>query len=94
MAGTRKSRAHSRWECKSPVVFSPQSRRQAMEGEVRRMLGEIVPELARPKECRSMEGHVLADHVQMCLESPPQQAVASGIGFLNGKSALALARRV
>ena len=34
------------------------------------------------------------DHVQMCIEIPPKQAVASVIGFLKGKSALAIARRV
>ena len=30
----------------------------------------------------------------MCLEIPPKHAVASVIGFLKGKSALALVRRV
>jgi putative transposase len=58
------------------------------------MLGEIFHELARQKECRIIEGHLLADHVHMCLEIPPKHAVASVIGFLKGKSALALARRV
>src|SRR5262249_54012781 len=51
-------------------------------------------ELARQKEGRIMEGHLLADHGHRCLEIPPKQAVASVIGFLKGKSALALARRV
>ena len=57
------------------------------------MLGEIFHDLARQKECRIIEGHLLADHVQMCLEIPPKHAVASVIGFLKGKSALAIARR-
>jgi len=58
------------------------------------MLGEIFHELARQKECQSIEGHLLPDHVHMCLEIVPTHAVASVIGFLKGKSALALARRV
>lgn len=57
------------------------------------MLGAIFHELARQKECRIIEGHLLADHVQMCSEIPPKHAVASVIGFLKGKSALAIARR-
>ena len=93
MSGTMKSLAHSRWDCKYHVVFIPKYRRKAIYGEVRRMLGEIFHELARQKECRIIEGHLLADHVHMCLEIPPKHAVASVIGFLKGKSALAIARR-
>ena len=89
-----KSLAHSRWDCKYHVVFIPKYRRKAIYGEVRQMLGEIFHELARQKECRIIEGHLLADHVHMCIEIPPKHAVASVIGFLKGKSALALARRV
>jgi putative transposase len=94
MSGTMKSLAHSRWDCKYHVVFIPKYRRKAIYGEVRQMLGEIFHDLARQKECRIIEGHLLADHVHMCLEIPPKHAVASVIGFLKGKSALAIARRV
>jgi putative transposase len=93
MSGTMKSLAHARWECKYHVVFIPKSRRKAIYGEVRQMLGEILHDLARQKECRIIEGHLLADHVHMCIEIPPKHAVASVIGFLKGKSALAIARR-
>jgi putative transposase len=94
MTGTMKSLAHSRWDCKYHVVFIPKYRRKAIYGELRTMLGEIFHDLARQKECRIIEGHLLADHVHMCLEIPPKHAVASVIGFLKGKSALAIARRV
>ena len=93
MSGTRKSLAHSRWECKYHVVFIPKYRRRAIYGELRKLLGEIFHDLARQKEWRIIEGHLLADHVHMCLEIPPKHAVASVIGFLKGKSALAIARR-
>jgi len=93
MSGTMKSLAHSRWDCKYHVVFIPKYRRKAIYGEVRQMLGEIFHDLARQKECRIIEGHLLADHVHMCLEIPPKHAVASVIGFLKGKRALAIARR-
>jgi putative transposase len=94
MTGTMKSLAHSRWDCKYHVVFIPKYRRKAIYGELRKMLGEIFHELARQKECRIVEGHLRPDHVHMCIEIPPKHAVASVIGFLKGKSALAIARRV
>ena len=88
-----KSLAHSRWECKYHVVFIPKYRRKAVYGEIRASLGGIFHELARQKECRIVEGHLLADHVHMCIEIPPKHAVASIIGFLKGKSAVAIARQ-
>ena len=87
------SLAHSRGECKYPVVFIPKYRRKAIYGEIRASLGGIFHELARQKECRIVEGHLLADHVHMCIEIPPKPAVASIIGFLKGKSAVAIARQ-
>jgi putative transposase len=87
------SLAHSRWECKSQVVFIPKYRRQAGYGEIRASWGGIFHELARQKECRLVEGHLLAAHVHRCIEIPPQQAVASSSGCLKGKSAVAMARQ-
>ena len=75
-------------------MFIPKYCRKTIYGELRKMLGESFHDLARQKECRIIEGHLLADHVPMCLEIPPKPAVASVIGFLKGKSALAIARRV
>jgi putative transposase len=88
-----KSLAPSRWEGKYQVVFIPKYRRKAMYGEMRASLGGIFHELARQKECRIVEGHLLADHVPICSEIPPKHAVASIIGFLKGKSAVAIARQ-
>ena len=89
-----KSLAHSRWECKYHVVFVPKYRRKAVDGEIRASLGGSFHELARQKEGRIVEGHLLADHVHMGIEIPPKPAVASILGFLKGKSAVAIARQV
>ena len=35
----------------------------------------------------------MPDHVHMCIEIPPKYSVASVIGFLTGKSAIASARQ-
>ena len=88
-----KSLAHSRWECKYHVVFVPKYRRKAVDGEIRASLGGSFHELARQKEGRIVEGHLLADHVHMGIEIPPKPAVASILGFLKGKSAVASARQ-
>ena len=87
------SLSHSKWDCKYHVVFVPKYRRKAMFLEIRKFLGPVFHELARQKECRIVEGHLLSDHVHMCIEIPPKHAVASVIGFLKGKSAIAIARQ-
>ena len=92
MAETYQSWAHSRWDCKYHVVFVPKRRRKALFGNIRQKLGAIFRELARQKDCRIVEGHLLPDHVHICIEIPPKFAVASIVGFLKGKSAIAIAR--
>jgi putative transposase len=85
--------SHSKWDCKYHVVFVPKYRRKVMFGEIRQFLGPIFHELARQKECRIIEGHLMPDHVHLCIEIPPKYAVSSVIGFLKGKSAIAIARQ-
>src|SRR5260370_39920736 len=84
--------AHSSWDCKYHVVFVPKRRRKVLFGQARRKLGEVFHALARQKECQIIEGHLLPDHVHMCIAIPPKYPVASVIGFLKGKSAIAMAR--
>lgn len=94
MSRTMKSLADSQSDCEYHVVFIPKYRRTAIYGELRNMLVEIFHDVAPQKECRIIEGHELSDYVDLCLEIPPTQAAASVVGFLKGKSALAIARRV
>lgn len=93
MSGTYQSLSHSRWNCKYHIVFVPKRRRKAVFGNIRKNLGAIFHELARQKESRILEGHLMPDHVHMCVEIPPKYSVASVIGFLKGKSAIAIARQ-
>ena len=78
--------------CKYHVVFVPKRRRKALFGSIRQKLGGVFHELARQKECRIVQGHMLPYHVHMCIEIPPKYAVASIVGFLKGKSAITIAR--
>jgi len=93
MSELYQSLSHSKWNCKYHIVFTPKYRRKVMVGEIRKFLGPIFHELARQKECRMIEGHLMPDHVHMCIEIPPKYAVASVVGFLKGKSAIAIARQ-
>ena len=86
------SLSHSKWDCKYHVVFVPKGRRKVLYGEIKRQLGPIFHDLARQKECQIVEGHLMPDHVHICIAIPPKHAVSSVMGFLKGKSAIAIAR--
>jgi putative transposase len=73
-------------------VFIPKCRRKTLYGDLRQYLGEVFRTLARQKESRIEEGHLLSDHVHMLIAIPPKYAVAQVIGFIKGKSAIHLAR--
>ena len=93
MSNLYQSLSHSRWNCKYHLVFVPKNRKKVILGEIREFLGPIFHELAREKECRIVEGYLMRDHVHMCIEIPPKHAVSSVVGFLKGKSAIAIARQ-
>ena len=87
------SLSHTRWDCKYHVVFIPKRRKKAIFGSLRRHLGEVFRELARHKEAEVVEGHLMPDHVHMCISIPPKVAVANVVGYMKGKSAITIARR-
>jgi hypothetical protein len=64
------SLSHSKWDCKYHVVFIPKYRRKALYGELKPHLGEVFHRLARQKESRIEQGHLIEAHerVVMTLE--------------------------
>ncbi len=88
-----KSMSHTRWDCKYHVVFIPKKRKKVIYGSLRKYLGEILHELAKQKGIEILEGHLMKDHVHMCLSVPPKFAVSNVVGYLKGKSAIAIARK-
>jgi putative transposase len=93
MSELYQSLLHSKCNGQYPVVFVPKYRRKAVFAQLQKYLGPIFHELAQQKECRIIEGHLLPDHVYMYIEIPPKSAVASVVGFVKGKSAIAIARQ-
>jgi putative transposase len=84
--------AHTKWECKYHVVWIPKYRRKALYAELRKYLGPVLRELAQQREWRVEEGHLQLDHVHMLLSIPPKEAVAQVLGYIQGKSAIHIAR--
>lgn len=93
MSNTYHSLAHSKWDCKYHVIFIPKRRQKVLFGKASKTLGQIFHELAKMKECNILEGHIKKDHVHMCIEIPPKHPVSSVIGFLKGKSTIAILRQ-
>src|SRR5262245_21890894 len=84
---------HTRWECKYHVVFIPKYRKKVIYGGLRSELGPILRDLVQQKEAVVEEGHLMSDHVHKLLSIPPKYSVSGVVGFIKGKSAIAIARR-
>ena len=88
-----KSLSHTRWDCKYHVVFIPKKRKKIIYGSLRKALGEILHQLAKQKGVEILEGHMMKDHIHMCLSIPPKYSVSNVVGYLKGKSAINIARK-
>ena len=88
-----KSLSYTRWDCKYHVVFIPKRLKKLLYDPIRKHLSDIFHELAKHKEVEILEGHLMPDHVHMCLGIPPKYAVSSIVGYLKGKSAIQIARQ-
>jgi len=87
------SLSHSRWDCTYHVVFIPKCRKRQLYGKVRKFLGPVFHELASQRRSKIIEGHMVQDHVHMMIAIPPKYSVAEVIGYIKGKSAIAVARQ-
>jgi putative transposase len=87
------SLTHSKWDCKYHIVFIPKRRKKALYGNVRKFLGPVFHELASQRGATIVEGHMVQDHVHMLIKIPPKYSVAEVVGYIKGKSAIAVARQ-
>ena len=92
MSNIYQSLSHTSWNCKYHLIFVPKFRKKAIYGKIREALKDILHELARQKDSKIVEGHLLVDHVHMCISIPPKHSVSSVVGFMKGKSAIAIAK--
>ena len=87
------SLSHSRWDCKYHIVFIPKGRKKILYGKIRKFFGPVFHEMASHRSSKIEEGHMLQDHVHMLIKIPPKYSVAEVIGYIKGKSAIAVARQ-
>ena len=64
-----------------------------MYGGIRVFLRNVFRELASQKGCEIVSGNLVQDHVHMLIRIPPKYSVAEIVGYLKGKSAIAVARK-
>jgi len=74
-------------------VFVPKRRKRVLYGKIRKYLKGVFHELAKQKSCEIISGYMAKDHVHMCISIPPKYAISEVIGYLKGKSAIAVARQ-
>ena len=88
------SLSHTRWDCKYHVVFISKKRKKMIFGKVRKHIGAVLHDLANQKESVIVEGHLMLDRIHMCISIPPKYLVSHVVGFIKGKSAIAIARQL
>ncbi len=76
------------------MVFVPKYRKKKLYGKLRSRMGDMLRELCRQREVELLGGHLMPDHVHMCLSIPPKFSVSSVIGFVKGKSAVRIHREL
>ena len=60
MSNIYQSLSHTSWNCKYHLIFVPKYRKKVIYGKIREALKEILHELARQKDSKIVEGHLLA----------------------------------
>jgi putative transposase len=93
MSFSYESLSHSKFECKYHVVFVPKYRKKILYGKISAFLKKTFHELARQRGCEIIGGNIVQDHVHMLISIPPKYAVSEIVGYLKGKSAIAIARQ-
>ena len=87
------SLAHTKWNCKYHIVFSPKFRRKEIYGELRTEIGQILRMLCDRKGVEIIEANACKDHIHMLVVIPPKMSVSSFMGYLKGKSTLIIFER-
>ena len=76
------SLAHTKWDCKYHIVFSPKFRRKEIYGELRTEIGQILRMLCDRKGVEIIEANACKDHIHMLVVIPPKMSVSSFMGYL------------
>jgi putative transposase len=86
------SLSHTKGEGKAPIIWIPKYRQKRLFKALGRALGSVRRELAQQKEGESEAGPLLADHVHSLISIPPKYAGSPVVDYIQGKSAIWIAR--
>ena len=86
------SLSHTKWDCKYHVVWIPKCRQKVLYGKIRQHLADLLKDLAKQQGCEILEGHLRPDHIHILISIPPKLSVSKVMGYIKGKSAIAIAR--
>ena len=50
-------------------------------GKLRKHIGAVLHDLANQKESVIVEGHLMLDHIHMCISIPPKYSVSQAVGL-------------
>ena len=82
------SLAHTKWNCKYHIVFTPKYRRQIIYKQISADIGTIIRTLCARKGVEIIEAAAMPDHIHLYVAIPPKYSVAEFVGYLKGKSSL------
>lgn len=88
-----KKLSHTVYECKYHVVWLPKYRYRVMTGDIRSCVNNTIRRLCDWKKLEILEMNVMPEHLHIILEIAPNRRVSEVIGFLKGKSALAIFKK-
>lgn len=84
------SLAHTKWNLKYHVVFTPKYRRKVFYEAKRMTIREILRTLCEWKGVEIIEEEICPDHVHLLLVITPKMSISYFIGYQKGKSSLML----
>jgi putative transposase len=87
------SLSHAKGDCKYHAIFIPKGPKNALYGKIRRFLAPVLRELAGQRGSTILERHMVQDYVYLRIRIPLKCAVAEVLGYIKGKSAIAVARQ-
>ena len=82
------SLAHTKWNCKYHIVFTPKYRRQIIYRQISADIGQIIRTLCGRKGVEIIEAAAMPDHIHLYVAIPPKYSVSEFMGYLKGKSSL------
>ena len=85
--------AHTKWQCKYHIVFTPKYRRKIIYAHLRENIRDIIKDLCKWKGIAILEGHMMPEHIHLLVSIPPKYSVSSFMGYLKGKSAMMIFER-